>query len=75
MTVVQIRNVPEETHRELKARAARAGQSLSEYALATLTEAVARPTVEEVLRRARDLGPPIVGESGAEAVRAERDAR
>jgi plasmid stability protein len=74
MPTLQIRNVPDETHRELKARAARAGQSLSEYALAVVSEAVSRPTMEEIVRRARDLGPPIDGESGADAVRAERSA-
>lgn len=75
MKVLQIRNVPESTHRELKARAARAGQSLSEFALHELEQAVKRPTVEEIVRRARELGPPVDGESGADAVRAERDAR
>ena len=51
MVMVQIRNVPEGVHRQLKARAALAGQSLSEYALAELSRALERPTRAEVLSR------------------------
>ena len=32
MTMLQIRNVPDDLHRRLKARAAMAGMSLSDYA-------------------------------------------
>ncbi len=34
--MIQIRNVPDELHGELKARAARAGQTLSDFLLAEL---------------------------------------
>jgi len=34
--MIQIRNVPDELHRKLKARAALAGQSLSDYLLAEI---------------------------------------
>lgn len=51
MSTVQIRNVPEELSRELKARAARAGTSLSDYLLTELTQLVARPSVEELSAR------------------------
>ena len=36
MKTIQIRNVPEDTHRTLRARAAASGVSLSDYALAEL---------------------------------------
>lgn len=49
--LVQIRDVPEDTHRVLKARAAMAGVSLSEYLRATLARAAARPTPEELEAR------------------------
>lgn len=39
--MVQIRNVPQELHRELEARAARAGMSLSGYLMGILEGAVA----------------------------------
>lgn len=52
MKHIQIRNVPEGTHSVLRRRAADAGMSLQEYLLALVKEATARPTIEEVLRRA-----------------------
>ena len=75
MKSVQIRNVPEDVHRRLKARAALRGQSLSEYALAELVRSAQRPTVEELAERVRGLGPADVPESAADAVRAERETR
>jgi antitoxin FitA len=53
MTVVTIRNVPERVRDELAARAARAGKSLQEYLRGVLIEAAEKPTVDEVLDRAR----------------------
>ena len=54
--MIQIRNVPDEFHQELKARAALAGQSLSEYLLALLRQASSQATPEEmkaILQRRR----------------------
>ncbi len=51
--LVQIRNVPDETRRELKARAAARGVSLNDLLLDLLVEEASRPTVAEVLARAR----------------------
>ncbi|MGQ0775413.1 MAG: FitA-like ribbon-helix-helix domain-containing protein [Pseudonocardiales bacterium] len=50
--MLQIRNVPEETRRALKARAAARGESLNAYLLELLNRDVARPTIGEVLDRA-----------------------
>jgi antitoxin FitA len=49
--MVQIRNVPDAVHRKLKARAAAAGQSLSDYLLAEMARVAARPTREDILAR------------------------
>ncbi|MDQ4010581.1 MAG: hypothetical protein M3228_07785 [Actinomycetota bacterium] len=49
---LQIRNVPEETRRALKARAAARGESLNTYLLELINREVTRPTVSEVLDRA-----------------------
>ncbi len=46
--MIQVRNVPDEVHRTLKARAAAAGMSLSDYIKRDLEEAAARPTLEEI---------------------------
>lgn len=75
MTSLQIRNVPEELHRRLKARAALEGQSLSEYALGELRRAMQRPTRRELLERVAAFERITVTESAAEAVRTERDGR
>lgn len=50
--LLQIRNVPEDARRILKARAAARGESLNSYLLALIEREVSRPTVAEVLRRA-----------------------
>jgi plasmid stability protein len=53
MVAVTIRDVPDGVRSELAARAARAGQSLQEYLRGILVTAAAKPTVEEVVDRAR----------------------
>lgn len=75
MRMLQIRNVPDDVHRGLKARAAMEGQSLSDYALGELRRAMERPTRRELLERVREQAPVQGGESSPDAVRAERDAR
>ncbi|MDX1624801.1 MAG: hypothetical protein R3199_12570 [Gemmatimonadota bacterium] len=73
--MVQIRNVPEELHRTLKARAALEGKSLSAYLLEIVRESAARPRLDQVRDRLGELEPANPGESSAEALRAEREAR
>jgi antitoxin FitA len=76
MPSVQIKNVPADVHRVLRRRAAAAGQSLQEYLLARLTEDIARPTLDEVLRSAGDRASGRVPlAEAARAVRADRDAQ
>ncbi|MBV9153622.1 MAG: hypothetical protein JO204_17800 [Alphaproteobacteria bacterium] len=71
--MVQIRNVPEKIHRQLKSRAALAGMSLSDYLLQEIRQIAERPTVEELLTRLHKLPPITVSPSPAEVIRAERD--
>ncbi len=73
--MIQIRNVPEALHREVKARAARAGMTLSDYLLRDLERSMAGPDVDEVIARVVGRKRPVVDETPAEAVRAEREAR
>jgi plasmid stability protein len=71
--MIQIRNVPEALHRELKSRAALAGMSLSDYLLNEIRQVAERPTLDQ-LRARLDSRPPITPSlAPAEAVRAERD--
>ncbi len=74
-TMIQIRNVPEALHRRLKARAALAGKSLSDYLLAEIAEAAERPTVEELRARLAARPPVSPSPEPALAVREEREAR
>lgn len=53
MVAVTIRDVPDGVRDELAARAARAGQSLQEYLRGLLVSVAEKPTVDEVLARAR----------------------
>jgi hypothetical protein len=67
--------MPCDLHRELKARAARAGMSLSDYRLSELRQVAARPTVEGLRARLARLPPVNPSISAAELIRAERDRR
>lgn len=51
-SLLQIRDVPDDARRALKARAAEQGESLNAYLLKLISREVSRPTVREVLERA-----------------------
>jgi plasmid stability protein len=53
MPSITVRNVPEETSKELAARAARRGQSLQEYLRHELVELASRSDPEEWVQRVR----------------------
>lgn len=71
---MQIRDVPEEARRGLKARAAARGQSLNAYLLDIIERETARPTVAEVLDRAAQRAER-ANASAAEVVAAARGER
>jgi plasmid stability protein len=72
---VQIRGVPPEFHRRLKARAAMEGMSMSEYILREIGKALDRPTRQEVLERIKARPVRRLSRSAAQIIRAERNAR
>jgi antitoxin FitA len=74
-TMVQIRNVPEALHRQLKSRAALAGMSLSDYLLSEIRQVAERPTINELRARLRSRAETVPSVLPAEAVRAERERR
>jgi plasmid stability protein len=74
-TMVQIRNVPPEFHRRLKARAALEGMSMSDYILREIGKALERPTRAEVLERLRTRPVRRLRRKAADVIRAEREAR
>lgn len=71
--MVQIRNVPDDLHRELRRRAAAAGMSMSEYLLREVREVVTRPTIEELAERARARDAGVDVADVVAAVRSGRD--
>jgi plasmid stability protein len=72
---LQVREVPDGVHRILKARAALAGLSLSEFVLQELTRVANRPSREELYERLRRRSPVELDVSPAELIAAERLAR
>ena len=72
--MIQIRNVPETTHRALKSRAAQTGMSLSDYLLAEVQQLAELPPVDELTERIRRRGPVRPRQSSAAVIRRHRDA-
>ena len=73
--MLQIRNVPEKTHRLLKARAALEGVSMSHLVLREIERVVRRPSRREVLEAIRREPAVTLDESPADILCRERDAR
>jgi plasmid stability protein len=65
---IQIRDVPDELHRELRLHAAVAGKSLSRYLLDELTRIAGRPTNAEIFARAALREPRFTREEILEAI-------
>ena len=71
--MLQVRNVPDDVHAELRRRATAAGMSLSDFARQELSRLVQRPTLGDLLDRvARRGGDPMTFAEAREAVAAER---
>jgi antitoxin FitA len=73
--MIQLRNVPDPLHRTLKARAAMAGMSLSDYLLAEIKEIAARPTLAEMRERLHQHEPVSVPLDTARLIHEERKTR
>ena len=73
--MIQVRNVPDNVHRSLKAKAALVGMSLSDFLLAEIRHLAERPTMIELRERLHRRAPVELPVSAAEAVRRERDKR
>jgi plasmid stability protein len=75
MKMIQVRNVPDDIHRQLKVRAAQRGVALTDYVLGLIENELAVPTLEEGLERVMRLPRPRATVSGSELVRAGRVER
>jgi plasmid stability protein len=69
---VLIRDLPDDVHAELTRRAASRDMSLRAYVREVLSDHVAVPSMDEWLRRVRDLGAVLPGPTGPELVAAAR---
>jgi len=74
-TMIQIRNVPPSLHRQLKARAAMEGVSMSRYVLREIERALERPTRRELLEAIRSQPEVVLDRPVADVLREERDRR
>ena len=73
--MIQLRNVPDALHRRLKARAAMAGMSLSDYLLMEIREIAEKPTLAALRARLHRRLPVSAPFDSALLVREEREAR
>src|ERR1035438_8311323 len=56
-TMIQLRHVPDDLHRKLKARAAMEGLSLSDYLIREVRQIAEKPTMSEMMERLARLTP------------------
>ncbi len=73
--MIQVRDVPEQIHGTLKARAAQEGMSLSDYIKRELEHLAERPTMREWLELTQRAKPIPAKGSAAQIVRELRDSR
>jgi antitoxin FitA len=72
---ILLHHIPEALHRELEARAALAGLSLSDFLVRELRKTAEQPTPEEMRQRLSRLEPYTAKLSPTEVLRKERDSR
>lgn len=71
--MLQVRNVPDDVHAELRRRAAASGMSLSDFALQELERLARRPSMADLLDRvAERVHEPLTFAEARRAVAAER---
>ena len=71
--MIQVRNVPDRLHRELRRRAKSRGQSLTAYIQEILERETARPDPEDIFAQIEARGPLVKGKVDfAALIRAER---
>ena len=75
MANVQIRNVPDKLHQQLKHNAAYLGMSLSDYLLRELNEIGSKPTMEECIEQLKREPRVHLDVNVADLIREERENR
>ena len=72
---IQIREIPEETHRALKARAAAEGMSMSDYLKRMIERELQRPDWASIKRRRAQMDLVDLGDDAVRIIREERESR
>jgi antitoxin FitA len=72
--MIQIRNVPDDLHRELKMRAAAAGMSMSDYIKRELSRKSRKSTIKEIRARSkgRSAGSTLTSKDVVDTIREMR---
>jgi hypothetical protein len=72
--MIQIRNVPDDLHRELKMRAAAAGMSMSDYIKRELSRKGRKSTIKEIRERSkgRSAGSTLTTQKTVDIIREAR---
>ena len=73
--MIQLRHVPDDVHRRLKAQAAQEGLSLSDYLVREVRRVAERPTLHELRQRLAGRSRVATRVSPAKVVRDERERR
>jgi len=73
--MVQIRDMPDDVHSILKARAAREGMSLSDFLKRELERAAEKPTMREWSERTKQAKPIRSTTTAAQVIRELRESR
>jgi len=73
--MIQLRHVPDDLHRRLKARAALSGLPLSDYLIREVRKIAELPSAAEMAERLKQRGPYKGKTDPTEIIRAERDTR
>ena len=71
--MIQLRHVPDDLHRKLKASAATEGMSLSDYIIREVRQFADKPTMSEMNERLARRKPVNLKPSPTEMIRALRD--
>lgn len=72
---LQIPNVPDAIHRQIKSKAAQEGLSLSDFLLREVRRVAGQPTMHEMLERLRGREPVRLRTSVVSILRRERSSR
>jgi plasmid stability protein len=72
--MIQLRNVPDALHRQLKARAAMSGLSLSDFLVREVRKIAEQPSPQEMAQRLRQREPYRGKLSPTQVLREERDS-